>query len=99
MGASLLAQPGVDDGLSACCRAGVEHVPDGLLVEPDEREHDLVVGGEPADDPDGDVGVVGVSDPPQLMAAGLPDSLEGRGLLIRLGREVVKCLQQRDRDL
>jgi hypothetical protein len=33
------------------------------------------------------------------MAAGLPDSLEGGGFLIRLGREVVKCLQQRDRDL
>src|SRR4029077_10603083 len=45
MGASLLAQPGVDDGLSACCGAGVEHVPDGLLVEPGQGEHDLVVGG------------------------------------------------------
>jgi hypothetical protein len=98
MRASLLAQPGIDDGLSACCRAGVEHVPDGLLVEPDQREHYLVVGGEPADDPDGDVGVVRVGDPPQLMAAGLPDSLEGGGLLIRLGREVVERLQERDRD-
>ena len=83
------SQPGVDDGLSACCRAGVEHVPDGFLVEPDQCEHYLVVGGEPADDPDGDVGVVGMGDPPQLMAAGLPDSLEERGLLIWLGREVV----------
>jgi hypothetical protein len=91
MGASLLAQPGIDDGLSSCRGAGVEHVPDRFLVEPDQREHDLVVGGEPADDPDGDVGVVGVGDPPQLMTAGLPDSLEGRGLLIRLGREVVEC--------
>jgi hypothetical protein len=93
MGASLLAQPGIDDGLSACCRAGVEHVPDRFLVEPDQREHDLVVGWEPADDPDGDVGVVRMGDPPQLMAAGLPDSLEGRGLLIRLGREVVECFR------
>ena len=58
----------------------------------------MVVGGEPADDPDGDVGVVRVGDPPQLMAAGLPDSLEGGGLLIRLGREVVERLQERDRD-
>ena len=33
------------------------------------------------------------------MASGLPDSLEGGGLLIRLGREVVESLQQRDRDL
>lgn len=32
------------------------------------------------------------------MTAGLPDSPEGRGLLIRLGREVVERLQQRDRD-
>ena len=93
------AQPGIDDGLSACCRAGVEHVPDGFLVEPDQREHYLVVDGEPADNPNGDVGVVGVGDPPQLMAAGLPDSLEGGGFLIRLGREVVERLQQRDRDL
>jgi hypothetical protein len=69
--------------------AGVAHVPDRFLVEPDQSEHDLVVGGEPADDPDGDVGVVRMGDPPQLMTAGLPDSLEGRGLLIRLGREVV----------
>jgi hypothetical protein len=82
MGASLLAEPGIDDCVSACCRAGVEHVPDRLLVEPDQREYDLVVGGEPADDPDGDVGIIGVGDPPQLMAAGLPDSLEGGGLLI-----------------
>jgi hypothetical protein len=63
----------------------------------------LVVGGEPADDPDGDgdgdVGVVGMGDPPQLVAAGLPDSLEGGGLLIRLSREVVERLQERDRDL
>ena len=40
-----------------------------------------------------------MGDPPQLVAAGLPDSLEGGGLLIRLGREVVQRLQQRDRDL
>src|SRR6266700_964286 len=99
MRASLLAQPGIDDGLSACRRAGVEHVPDHLLVEPDQREHDLVVGGEPADYRDSDVGVVGVGDAPQLIAGGLPDSLEGGGFLIRLGREVVECLQERDRDL
>ena len=36
--------------------------------------------------------------PPQLMAAGPPDSLEGGGLLVRLGREVVERLQERDRD-
>src|SRR6266851_1263210 len=72
MGVSLLAQPGIDERLSARCRAGVEHVPDRLLVEPDQREHDLVAGGEPADDPDGHVGVVGMGDAPQLVAAGLP---------------------------
>jgi hypothetical protein len=58
----------------------------------------VVVGGEPADDPDGDVGIIGVGDSPQLVTAGLPDSLEGRGLLVRPGREVVQRLQQRDRD-
>jgi hypothetical protein len=30
-----------------------------------------------------------MGDPSQLMTAGLPDSLEGEGLLIRLGWEVV----------
>jgi hypothetical protein len=101
MGGSLLAQPGVDDSFSAGRRAGVEHVPDRFLVEPDQRDHYLVVGGEPADDPDGDgdVGVVGAGDLPQFMAAALPDSLEGGGLVIRLGREVVQCLQEGDRDL
>src|SRR5260370_29726482 len=67
MGASLLAQPGIGERLSARCRAGVEHVPDRLLVEPRQREHDVVVGGEPADDADGDVGVLGGGDPPQLV--------------------------------
>jgi hypothetical protein len=38
----------------------------------------VVVGRESADDPDGAVRVIGVGDPPQLMVAGLPDSLEGR---------------------
>ena len=88
MRASLLAQPGIDDGLSACCRAGVEHVPDGLLVEPDQGEHYLVVGGEPADDPDGDVGVVGVGDPPSSwrracqprLKVGIASGLAGRSL-------------------
>src|SRR5260370_24670602 len=64
MGASLLAQPGIDERLSTRCRAGVEHVPDRLLVEPDQREHHVVVGGEPADDPDGDLGVIRVGDSP-----------------------------------
>jgi hypothetical protein len=98
MRASLLAEPGIDERLSARCRAGVERVPDRLLVESDQREHHMIVGGEPADDPDGDVGVVAVGDPPQLVAAGLPDALEGRGLLLRPGGEVVQRLQQRDRD-
>src|SRR5690348_8220519 len=72
MTASLLAQPGIGDRLTARCRAGAAHVPDRLLVEPDQREHHLVAGGEPADDPDGDVRVIRVGDPPQLMTAGLP---------------------------
>src|ERR1700677_2867959 len=37
--------------------------------------------------------------PPRLMASGLPDSLGGGGFLVRLGREVVERLQERDRDL
>jgi len=58
----------------------------------------LVVGGEPADDADSDFGIKWMGDPPQLAPAGLPDSLEGRGLLGRLRREVGQGLQQRDRD-
>jgi hypothetical protein len=33
------------------------------------------------------------------MTAGLPDSLEGGEFLVRLGREVVERLQERDLDL
>ena len=39
-----------------------------------------------------------MGDPTQLMTAGLPDSLEGGGFFIRLGREVVERLQERDCD-
>jgi hypothetical protein len=39
-----------------------------------------------------------VGDPPQLVPARLPDALEGRGLLLRLGRKVVEFLQQGYRD-
>jgi hypothetical protein len=39
-----------------------------------------------------------VGDPPQLVPACLPDWLEGRGLLLRLGRKVVERLKQGDRD-
>ncbi len=58
----------------------------------------MVVGGEPADDPDGDGRVEGVGDPPQLVAAGLSYLFEGRGLFGGFGGEVRECLQQRDRD-
>jgi hypothetical protein len=104
MRASLLAQPGIDDGLSACCRAGVEHVPHGLLVEPDQREHDLVVAGNQQMIRTATATATATSgsrggQPPRLMASGLPDSLGGGGFLVRLGREVVERLQERDRDL
>jgi hypothetical protein len=96
--ASFLAQPGVDHRLAAYCRACVENVPDRLLVEPDQGDHDLLVAGEPADDPDGDGRIERVGDPPQLMSARLPNALEGRGLLSRLGLEIVEFLQERGRD-
>lgn len=98
IGASLLAQQRIYQCLAACCRTCVEHVPDRLFVEPDQGDHDLLVTGEPADDPDGDVRIEWVGDPPELMAAGLPDSLEGRGFFGRLGREIVEFLQERGRD-
>jgi hypothetical protein len=40
-----------------------------------------------------------VGSPPRVIASGLPDSLEGGGFLVWLGREVVERLQERDRDL
>jgi hypothetical protein len=95
---SLLAQPDIDKRLPARRRACVEHVSDRFLVEADQDDHDLVVGWEPADEPDGDVGIVWMRDPPQLVPPGLPDSLEGRGLLGRLRGQVGERLQQRDRD-
>lgn len=51
---SLLPQPGVGHGLAACCRACIENVPDRLLVEPDQGDHDFLVAvtgwldGQPA---------------------------------------------------
>jgi hypothetical protein len=92
IGASLLPQPGVDHRLAAYCRACVENVPDRLLVEPDQGDHDLLVAGEPADDPDRDSRVERVGNPPQFVAAGLLNPFEGRGLLGGLGREVVEFL-------
>jgi hypothetical protein len=90
IGASLLPQPGVDHRLAAYCRACVENIPDRLLVEPDQGDHDLLIAGEPADDPDSDGRIERVGNPPQLVSARLPDMLEGRGLLGWLGREVVE---------
>jgi hypothetical protein len=89
IGASLLPQPGIDHRLAACCRACVENVPDRLLVEPDQGDHDFLVAGEPANDPDGNGRIERMGNPPQLMPACLPDAFEGRGLLGRLGLEVV----------
>ncbi|WP_157180663.1 hypothetical protein [Protofrankia coriariae] len=81
-----------------CLLAGVEHVADRLLVEPDQRDHDAVVGGEPADDPDRDVRIERVGDAPELVAAGLPYPFESRGLLERSGQELSERLQERDGD-
>src|ERR1035441_8349552 len=86
IGASLLAQPGVNECFPPGCRACVEHVPDRLLVEADQGDHNFVVGGEPADNADGDVGIKWMGNPPELVPAGLADSLEGRGLFGRLSR-------------
>jgi hypothetical protein len=44
IGVSLLAQPCINERFPACCRACVEHVPDGLLVKADQRDHYLVIG-------------------------------------------------------
>ena len=98
IGASLLPQLGVDHRLTAHRRACVENVPDRLLVESDQGDHDFLVAGEPADDPDGDVRVERVGGPPQLVSACLPDVFEGRSLLGWLGREVVEFFQERGRD-
>src|ERR1035437_5980308 len=95
-GVSFLAEPRIDEGFSACCCACVEHISARLLVEADEGDHDALVSGEPADNPDGKIRVEGVGDSPELVSAGLPDPLEGGGLLGRLGWEIGEDLQQRD---
>lgn len=98
IGASLLAQPCIDERFPACRGARVEHVADRLFVEADQGDHDFVVGGEPADDADGNFGIKRMCDSPEFVPARLPDSLEGRGFFGWLLREVGEGLQQRDRD-
>ena len=69
-----------------------------FLSKPIRGDHDFVVGGEPADDAHGDFGIKRMCHSPELVPARLPDSLEGRGFLGWLLREVGESLQQRDRD-
>src|SRR5260370_34216213 len=71
IGVSLLAQPCIDERFPARCRACVEHVPDRFLVEADQGDHDLVVGGEPADDADGDLRVELMVCPPEFVVSEL----------------------------
>jgi hypothetical protein len=96
IGASLLAQPCIDERFPTRCGACVEHVADRLLVEADQGDHDFVVGGEPADDADGDFGIKRMGDSPEFVPARLPDSLESRGFFGWLLRELCEGLQQRD---
>src|SRR6266516_5231902 len=78
---SFLAEPRVDEGLSAYCCTCVEHISDRLLVEAHEGDHDALPGGEPTDDADGEVRVERVGDSPEFVSAGLPDPLAGGGFL------------------
>src|SRR5215471_5761660 len=94
---SFLAEPCVDEGLSAYCCTCVEHISDRLLVEAYEGDYDALLGGEPTDNPDGKVRVEGVGNSPKFVSAGLPDSLEGGGLLGRLGWQIGESLQEGDR--
>src|ERR1039457_2039885 len=78
-GVSFLAEPRIDEGLSSYCCTCVEHISDRLLVVADEGDHDALVSGELADNPDGEIRVEWVGDSPELVSAGLPDTLEGGG--------------------
>jgi hypothetical protein len=62
IGASLLAQPRIDERFPARRGARVEHVADCLLVEADQCDRDFAVGGEPADDADGNFGIKRIRD-------------------------------------
>lgn len=53
--------------------------------------------GEPTDNPDGKVRVERMGDSPELVPTGLPDPLEGGGLLRWLGWQIGESLQQCDR--
>ena len=64
----------------------------GLDPSPHAQGDDEVVFvGEPADDPDGQVGIVGVYDPPRFVASIVTGPLEGHGLLVGLVRKIVQC--------
>ena len=91
IGASLLAQLCIDERFPARRGARVEHVADRLLVEADQGDHDLVVGGEPANDADGNLGIKRMCDSPEFVPARLLDLLERRGFLGWLLRESVRA--------
>lgn len=62
-----MAQPGIDHRLASRSRACAENVPDRLLVEPDEGDHDLLGAGKSADKPAGNVQIERVGDPPEFI--------------------------------
>src|ERR1035438_8464751 len=66
-----LAEPRIDESLSAYCCTCVEHITDRLLVEADEGDHNALFHGEPTDNPDGKVRVERMGDSPEFVSAGL----------------------------
>src|ERR1700733_3060065 len=93
---SFLAEPRVNEGLSAYRCTCVEHISNRLLVKANKSNHDTLFRGEPADDTDGEVRVERMGNPPELMATGLPDPLEGSGFLNWLSWQIHESLQHGD---
>ena len=92
------ASPLVHEGFGPDGGAGVPNVAQLGLVEADERD-DEHIALEPEQDPDGDVGLVGMGDPPEPMSFRLPYPLVGRCLASRFAVELSEVLEQRQRDL
>jgi hypothetical protein len=87
-----LAEPRIDESLSAYCCTCVEHVADHLLVEADEGDHNALFRREPTDYPDGKIRVERMGDSPEVVAAGLPDRLKVADSSVGLaGRSVRAC--------
>jgi len=94
----VLSSPLVNQWFGSHGRAGVPKVTEARLVEPNQRNVDPIVL-DPEHDPDCNVGLIRMRDPPQPMPFRLPDSFERRAFFYRLALQLSQGLRQSEGDL